>query len=404
MSQEKLDDFNEVMKEQQISEEYGPGNERWEFEPLSDFIEPVLGKTPKRSEEEYWGGDIKWAAAKDISQSKTRRIFDTEDRMTEAGKAQCNAKILPEGTVVVVARGSMGKVAQLGEPMTFNQTCYGLVTNDKLLDDYLYYAWQYVFGQVQAVSYGTIFDTITMKSFDDIEIPTPPLETQREIADILTTFDDQIENNVHLISTINKTAETIYDGLFNNFLEHDEFKQAEIGKIPESYNVAKVGDLLTLEYGEGLPARERTGDEYPVYGCNGITGRHEESLIDGPGVIVGRKGVNFGTVKLEYNDFWPIDTTFYVNPNDESELLYLYHLLKDMPFQHLGSDSAVPGLNRNVAHDQKVALPPIHERNDFVDKVEPMHRILNVLEEENRALDELRNTVMPYLISGAITP
>jgi type I restriction enzyme S subunit len=276
------------------------------------------------------------------------------------------------------------------------------VANDELLDDYLYYAWQYVFGQVKAVSYGTVFDTITMKSFADIEIPCPPIEKQREIADILTIFDDKIESNVHLSEILNSTAETIYDGLFNDFKEHDEFKESEIGEIPESYTVATIGDLLNLEYGEGLPEREREGDEYPVYGSNGITGRHEESLVEGPGIIVGRKGVNFGTVELEFGDFWPIDTTFYVDPNDSDELLYLYHVLKDTPFQHLGSDSAVPGLNRNVAHDQEIALPPESEREEFVTKVEPMHRIVDVLEEENRTLEELRDTVLPKLLSGEL--
>ena len=404
MTQEKIETFIDETKTAEVSDEYGPGNERWKMRPLSELIEPVLGKTPKRSEDEYWGGDIQWASAKDISQSETRHVYDTAENMTEAGKEASNAKILPAGTVVVVARGSVGEIIQLGEPMTFNQSCYALDTNDELLDDYLYYAWQYVFGQVQAVSYGTVFDTITMKSFEDIEIPLPPLNIQEWIANILTSFDDRIENNRRLHDQLQSLAETMYSGLIRGSSQYSEFKQSELGEIPKQYSVKEVGELLTLEYGEGLPEREREGDEFPVYGSNGVTGRHSESLVQGPGVIVGRKGVNFGTVKLEFDDFWPIDTTFYVEPEDGESIFYIYHVLKDMPFQHLGSDSAVPGLNRNVAHDQKVVVPPEGDREEFAARVKKYHKLQKSLSEECRILNDLLDTALPNLLSGKVAP
>jgi type I restriction enzyme S subunit len=324
--------------------------------------------------------------------------------MTEAGKDASNAKVLPEGTVVVVARGSVGEVIQLGEPMTFNQSCYALDTNDDLLDDYLYYAWQYVFGQVQAVSYGTVFDTITMKSFEDIEIPVPPFHIQEWIAEMLTSFDDKIETNDRICDELQLVAETMYRGLISGATQHSEFKQSELGEIPKTHSIKEVGELLTLEYGKGLPEREREGKKFPVYGSNGVTGRHNESLVKGPGVIVGRKGANFGTIKLEFDDFWPIDTTFYVEPENGESIFYLYHILKDMPFQHLGSDSAVPGLNRNVAHDQKVVVPPEEDRHKFGTKVKKYHKLQKSLNDESRILEDLLETALPHLVSGRVAP
>jgi type I restriction enzyme S subunit len=404
MTQEKIETFVDEAKTAELNDEYGPGNERWELRPLSELIEPVLGKTPKRSEEEYWSGDIQWASAKDISQSETRHIYDTAENMTEAGKEASNAKILPAGTVVVIARGAtMGRVAQLGESMTFNQTCYGLDTTEELLDDYLYYAWQYVFGQVQAVSYGTVFDTITMKSFEDIEIPVPPLEIQEAIGEWLCSIDDKIESNVRETKQLEEVADEIYRGMFEEFVGYENMIDSEVGKIPEDFRAGKINDLLSLEYGDGLPQREREGEKYPVYGSSGVTGRHNESLIEGPGIIVGRKGT-IGTVMLEMDNFWPIDTAFYVNPGEDDELLYLYHLLKNTPLSHLGSDSAVPGLNRNVAHDQEVAIPPRRKRLNFVEKVRPFHKQKNHLTEQTRILNSIRDLVLPQFLSGRITP
>ncbi|MFC7058971.1 restriction endonuclease subunit S [Halovenus salina] len=287
--------------------------------------------------------------------------------------------------------------------MTFNQTCYGLDTNDELLDDYLYYAWQYVFGQVQAVSYGTVFDTITMKSFDDIEIPVPSLEIQKSIAEWLGAIDDKIESNVHESEELEEVADEIYRGLFEEYVGYKSLTGSTVGKIPEDFRVGEINDLLSLEYGDGLPQREREGEEYPVYGSSGVTGRHNESLIEGPGIIVGRKGT-IGTVMLEMDDFWPIDTAFYVSPEEDDELLYLYHLLKNTPLSHLGSDSAVPGLNRNVAHDQEIAIPPRQTRLTFVEKVQPFHKKKNHLASQTRTLKSIRDLILPQFLSGKITP
>jgi type I restriction enzyme S subunit len=174
------------------------------------------------------------------------------------------------------------------------------------------------------------------------------------------------------------------------------------GEIPQEFSVAEIGDVCSFEYGEKLTKDEREGDEYPVYGSNGITGWHEESLVEGPGIVVGRKGVNFGSINLEMGDFWPIDTTFYIEPNNESELFYVYHLLRTVPFDHLGSDSAVPGLNRNVAEDQDIALPPEEDRREFSDLVRPFHQKAHELRGENSSLSGLRDTILPKLLKGEI--
>lgn len=68
-----------------------------------------------------------------------------------------------------------------------------------------------------------------------------------------------------------------------------EFKDTEIGRIPKEWEVFRLGDILSLEYGKGLPEKERISGEYPVFGSNGIVGYHNRALIRGLGVVVGRK-------------------------------------------------------------------------------------------------------------------
>ena len=127
--------------------------------------------------------------------------------------------------------------------------------------------------------------------------------------------------------------------------------------MKNQWNQYKLRDVLTLQYGEGLSKNKRIPGEYPVYGSGGIVGYHKESLIKGPGIIVGRKG-SIGTVFYEKKDFYPIDTVFYVElKSSQYNLRYIYYLLVQSNLKNLNTDAAVPGLNREVAHSQIVKIP-----------------------------------------------
>lgn len=129
----------------------------------------------------------------------------------------------------------------------------------------------------------------------------------------------------------------------------------------------QLQDVLTLEYGRALreDTRDSSGD-IPVAGSNGIVGRHSESLVDGPGIVVGRKG-SAGKVTWFSNNFWPIDTTYYVKPKAVCSFRWVYYLLNCLQLDRLSTVTGVPGLNRNDAYKQKFALPPISEQRRIVE-------------------------------------
>ncbi|MBK9290474.1 MAG: restriction endonuclease subunit S [Bacteroidetes bacterium] len=120
----------------------------------------------------------------------------------------------------------------------------------------------------------------------------------------------------------------------------------------------KVADVCELAYGKSLTADSRIPGDYPVYGSAGEVGTHTNYLIDGPGIIIGRKG-SVGTVYYEKRNFFPIDTSYYVIPKDGYDLRFLYYKFQTLGLNKLNSDAAVPGLNRNVAYDQSSIYPPL---------------------------------------------
>ncbi len=121
-------------------------------------------------------------------------------------------------------------------------------------------------------------------------------------------------------------------------------------------NDLTIGDLAQFSYGVGLPETQRISGHYPVYGSNGVVGYHNEPLTHGPTVIIGRKGT-IGAVRLSPVSCWPIDTTFYIEFEDLGEARFVHYVLKNVGLEQMNTDSAVPGLNRHVAHAQKLSLP-----------------------------------------------
>lgn len=208
-----------------------------------------------------------------------------------------------------------------------------------------------------------------------IEIPLPPIPEQKRIARIQGSLDDRIELNSKTNITLEVLAKVLFKSWFVDFeivkakatgrstglppniddLFPDSFEDSELGLIPKNWRVGLLRTICTFEYGKALKKEVRVKGQIPVMGSNGQIGWHNEALVKGPGIIIGRKG-NPGIVTWTHEDFYPIDTTFYLKT--DLPLVFMYFLLQRQNMLSLSADSAVPGLNRDVAMSNKVVIPP----------------------------------------------
>lgn len=122
-----------------------------------------------------------------------------------------------------------------------------------------------------------------------------------------------------------------------------------------------LGDEIELAYGRSLPAHSRNTGSVSVFGSNGLVGTHTEACVDGPGIIVGRKG-SVGAVTYSDDAFWPIDTTYFVINKGAHDWRFLYHLLRNSGLTNLNSHSAVPGLNREDVYSIAISIPALQEQ------------------------------------------
>ena len=162
--------------------------------------------------------------------------------------------------------------------------------------------------------------------------------------------------------------------------------------IFNEWRLTKLGDEFELVYGKSLPKTKRIEGDYPVYGSGGITGTHNQFLVRGPGIIIGRKGT-VGSVYYEQKDYFPIDTTYYVTPSNKYDLKFMYYFLKTQSLDKMNSHSAVPGLNREEVYKKSIMIPDIKEQKAIAeilssldDKIELNNAMNETLEEMAQAL------------------
>lgn len=123
----------------------------------------------------------------------------------------------------------------------------------------------------------------------------------------------------------------------------------------------RLGRFVNLKRGYDLPARDRVDGPYPIISSSGITGKHNSAKVSGPGVVTGRYGT-LGEVFFVEGEFWPLNTSLYVQDFKGNDARFIYYFLKTVLSENFNSAGAVPGVNRNVLHKLAIPEPPKEQK------------------------------------------
>jgi type I restriction enzyme, S subunit len=298
----------------------------------------------------------------------------------------------------------LGSTARIPEQGKFlhNQRI-GLVEliADKLDERFAYYLLnsELVRSQLRASATGSTVRHTAPARIESCQIKIPPIETQRVIGGILRTFDDLIENNQQRVGFLEETARLLYREWFVNFRYpgHEEVPlvESESRPFPKGWRVAELGEILTLAYGKALKAADRVGGPVAVYGSGGLVGWHDEPLVSGPAIIVGRAGTA-GSVHWSETDAHPIDSAFYVSSSLPSR--WLHQMLITCTF--VLSGAAIPILNRHDLYRTQILMPNTDLIENFDRLIAPVYGLSASLSCQTAFLKEARDLLLPRLVSG----
>lgn len=183
--------------------------EGWTKVPYLDAVSIVGGGTPKTSRDDFWGGDIPWYSVVDAPSSGEIFVFKTEKTITEEGLKGSSARLLPVGATIISARGTVGKLAMVGVEMAFNQSCYGLLSKDGFGDVYAYFSTARAVELLQSMAHGSVFATITRKTFEGIEVT----RCEQGVMDAFETKAGALTSRMLSLSLENQTLAALRDSL-----------------------------------------------------------------------------------------------------------------------------------------------------------------------------------------------
>jgi len=219
----------------------------WKETELGQIVEIVNGGTPSTSNEDYWNGDISWITPKDLSNFEGRYISKGEKSITKEGLKNSSAKILPRNTILFSSRAPIGYVAIAKEEVSTNQGFKNIIC-DEVETHYLYmYYWLHNNAkQIEKLSSGSTFSEASTSLMKSLNIKIPKIDEQKEIANILSSFDKKIELLKKQNQTLETMAQTIFKEWFVNFNYPNatgEMIDSEMGEIPKGW---KISDLKNL--------------------------------------------------------------------------------------------------------------------------------------------------------------
>ena len=201
-----------------VDSELGEIPEGWEVGALSDVVDILSGGTPRTSVPEYWGGNAFWYTPKDAPDLSDIFVITTERTITLAGVANSSTQMLPAGTTVISARGTVGRLACLGLPMAMNQTCYGIRGISGYPDYYTYWNVRNTVEALQARTHGTVFETITRDTFKIAESVLAPTELAQSYEDVVYPLMARILGNVFESFRLTRLRNTLLPRLISGEL------------------------------------------------------------------------------------------------------------------------------------------------------------------------------------------
>jgi type I restriction enzyme, S subunit len=181
----------------------------WEVTSFANTIEILGGGTPKTSVAAYWNGGIPWFSVVDAPPLSEVWVLDTQKKVTRSGLENSSARVLPMGTTIISARGTVGRIALVGTPMAMNQSCYGLRPRAGVHGYFNYFLTRELVGRLQQHAHGSVFDTITRDTLAGMSVVAPPGE-------VVETFEERVASSLERIRVgflQNRTLAALRDAL-----------------------------------------------------------------------------------------------------------------------------------------------------------------------------------------------
>ena len=359
--------------------------ENWKTVHAADFIE----FNPRLSIKK---GSMATKIAMDKLKPFTKKIPATEQTVFTGGSKFCNGDTIMARITPCLENGKTAFVDILADgEVAFGSTEFIVMRARTGVSDpqFVYYlatspAFRNVAIKSMVGSSGR--QRVQQGVLDDLELTVPPLEEQQRIGAFLAALDQKISLNNKINDNLQQQAQAIYTAMF-------------ISNADPAWVQGRLSDLITVKYGKDH--KKLADGVYPVFGSGGIMRYVERPLYTGESVLIPRKGT-LNNVMYVNEPFWSVDTMFFTEMKIPNVAKFVFHFVKAKDLASMNAGSAVPSMTTDILNAMELAIPSDERLAEFKSVVTPMYQAMQANNRESAKLAELRDVLLPKLMSGEI--
>ena len=317
----------------------------------------------------------------------------------------CRHKI-EVGDILYSRRGDVGRCAHVTkkeEGWLCGTGCLRVTIDSEKADSrFVFFQLQHpdTIGWVEKHAVGATMLNLNTTILSSVPIRLPALEIQKRIADILSAYDDLIENNQKQIKLLEEAAQRLYKEWFVdlNFPGHENTKIVD--GVPEGWSRGLLKELISVNYGKDHKKAPDDGN-IPVYGSGGLMRKCNKSLFSGEAVLIPRKG-SLNNIMYVDETFWTVDTMFYATMKQPHTAVFVYFFVKAFDMYSMNIGAAVPSMTTKILDAMDVVIPDKETLEKFDKYAKVYFNKIKTLQGQNEQLKTARDLLLPKLMSGEV--
>lgn len=376
----------------------------WKARKLDQLGSVSRGRSRHRPRDaaHLYGGPYPFIQTGDV---KHAPLYVTEHSQTysEAGLAQ--SRLWPAGTLCITIAANIADTAILTYEACFPDSVIGFIADpEKANAKFIkYYFDARLKGSYRQFSQGAAQDNLSQEKLLSLELAVPvDVREQERIANVLSAYDDLIENNRRRIVLLEQSARLLYREWFVHlrFPGHEHVKVVD--GVPEGWEICSLGDCFLIRKGKNITKNEVLAGAIPVVAAGLVPSCfHNVANAKGPVVTISASGANAGVVRLYAGDIWASDCS-YISGDITDKLFYVYCLLKQRQNEitAMQKGAAQPHVYPKDIQGMRVLRAPEELICEFEASVIPTFRLMANLEAQNTFLANARDLLLPRLMSG----
>lgn len=378
----------------------------------------VTGKTPSTLDNTNFGNKYLFITPTELGKGNTI-IKSTSRMLSQKGFDSIKTNTISDVSVLVGCIGwDMGNIGLSFETCATNQQINSISQFNNFVNPLFVYYWfltkkEYLFS----IAGVTRTPILKKSTFEDIEIPLPPLTEQTKIADVLYALDSKIELNNKINTTLENMAQTLYNYWFTQFdfpdengkpykssggkmVYNDELKR----EIPEGWEVVSLADVTNMYQPETLSTKDLIPNgKYFVFGAGGILGKYDKFNHNESEITITCRGNGSGNVFYTLPRTWITGNSMVVTPlNSLVSKEYLYYYLQFNGIHRFITGSAQPQITRQNLSLLQVCLPSKDVLSMYNKMTQPIFNQIKNNQLENEELTQIRDFLLPLLMSGQV--